>query len=144
MSSFGGKELGVMGRSRKEHELRLAIHPRHLDRVPDDLRARLARAVAANPPGVWLRATGYHEHRAGPLTLADLDVIAPLHPLRVQHQTGALWILNTAALDSLGPDAPPNFETETGRLWRADAWLRNRLGADPPALAPLGQRLVTP
>ena len=30
-----------MGRSRKEHELRLAIHPRHLDRVPDDLRARL-------------------------------------------------------------------------------------------------------
>ena len=33
--------LGVMGRSRKEHERRLAIHPRHLDRVPDDLLAHL-------------------------------------------------------------------------------------------------------
>ena len=33
--------LGVMSRSFKEHERRLAIHPRHLDRIPDDLRERI-------------------------------------------------------------------------------------------------------
>ena len=30
-----------MGRSRKENERRLAIHPRHLDRIPQDLRERI-------------------------------------------------------------------------------------------------------
>jgi alanine dehydrogenase len=30
-----------MGRSRKENERRLALHPRHLARIPEDLRARI-------------------------------------------------------------------------------------------------------
>jgi alanine dehydrogenase len=30
--------LGVMGRSRKENERRLPLHPQHLGRIPDDLR----------------------------------------------------------------------------------------------------------
>ncbi|TWP48003.1 alanine dehydrogenase [Lentzea tibetensis] len=33
--------LGVIGRSRKENELRLPIHPLHLDRIDADLRARI-------------------------------------------------------------------------------------------------------
>ena len=33
--------LGVMARSRKENERRLALHPRHLDRIPDDLRSHI-------------------------------------------------------------------------------------------------------
>jgi len=33
--------LGVLGTSRKENEHRLPIHPRHLDRIDDDLRARI-------------------------------------------------------------------------------------------------------
>ena len=33
--------LGVMARSLKEHERRLAIHPRHLGRIPEDLRGRV-------------------------------------------------------------------------------------------------------
>ena len=33
--------LGVMGRSRKENERRLALHPRHLARIPEDVRARI-------------------------------------------------------------------------------------------------------
>ena len=32
--------LGVVATSRKEHERRLAIHPRHLDRIDPDLRSR--------------------------------------------------------------------------------------------------------
>jgi alanine dehydrogenase len=33
--------LGVMARSLKEHERRLALHPQHLGRIPDDLRERI-------------------------------------------------------------------------------------------------------
>ena len=33
--------LGVMGRSQKENEHRLGLHPRHLERVPADLRERM-------------------------------------------------------------------------------------------------------
>ena len=33
--------LGVLGRSRKENEHRLPLHPRHLGRVPEDLRAQI-------------------------------------------------------------------------------------------------------
>ena len=33
--------LGVMGRSQKENEHRLALHPAHLERVPVDLRQRM-------------------------------------------------------------------------------------------------------
>ncbi|HZC69235.1 MAG TPA: N(5)-(carboxyethyl)ornithine synthase [Jatrophihabitans sp.] len=33
--------MGVMGRSSKEHERRLALHPEHLARIPDELRTRI-------------------------------------------------------------------------------------------------------
>jgi alanine dehydrogenase len=44
--SVGGADgrplsLGVMGRSLKENERRLPLHPRHLDRIPEDLRERV-------------------------------------------------------------------------------------------------------
>jgi predicted amidohydrolase YtcJ len=62
----------------------------------------------------------------------------------VQHQTGSLWVLNSAALETLGAgEDPPGLERDSGRLWRGDAWLRSRLAADPPALAPVGARLAT-
>ena len=57
--------------------------------------------VGGRPAGAWLRVTGYHETMAGPLTRAELDALAPAHRLRVQHQTGALWVLNSAALDAV-------------------------------------------
>lgn len=135
------------------HLLALAAQRDSVDlsaaRSAAEMRARLAEALAARPPGAWLRATGYHERLAGDLGRAELDALAPRHPLRVQHQTGALWRLNTAALAALGPldDAPPGVERDprgqpTGRLWRADAWLRERLPPSPPPLAPMGARLA--
>ena len=37
----GPLTLGVMGRSSKENEHRLALHPEHLTRIPADLRSRI-------------------------------------------------------------------------------------------------------
>jgi predicted amidohydrolase YtcJ len=108
----------------------------------------LREALAARPPGAWLRVTGYHERMAGDLDRDVLDRIAPGNPLRVQHQTGSLWILNSLAIEALAAEAaPPEAERDaegrlTGRVWRGDAWLRARLAADPPDLAPLGRTLA--
>lgn len=105
--------------------------------------ARIAEGLAGRPPGAWLRVLDYHEAMAGELTRADLDALAPGHRLRVQHQTGSLWMFNSLALEALGPgEAPPGLEREAGRLWRGDAWLRERIGAQPPPLAPIGRRLA--
>lgn len=116
-------------------------------RGPDAFARRLTDWLAARPPGHWARVTGWREHHHGPLDRAALDRLAPAHPVRVQDQTGALWILNSAAMARLGGDWPEATERDpggeaTGRLWRGDAWLRARIGVVPPPLAPLGARLA--
>ena len=111
--------------------------------TPQAFAARIAEAIAGKPPGDWVRVLGYHETIVGELTRADLDALAPRHRLRVQHQTGSLWILNSLALAALGPgDDPPSLERATGRVWRGDAWLRTRISAEPPPLAPIGAQLA--
>jgi len=112
--------------------------------TPAGFAARIAEATAARPPGAWVRVLGYHESLAGELTRDELDVLAPRHRLRVQHQTGSLWILNSLAIAALGEgEDPASFERDAGRVWRGDAWLRSRIGAEPPPLAPIGRQLAS-
>lgn len=105
---------------------------------PLDLATRLRV-----PGSGWLRATGYHEHLCGPLDRDALDRIAPDRPVRVQHQTGSVWFLNSAAfalLDLAG--APPGVDATRGRIERADDWLRRQIGQTTPDLAPVGRALA--
>jgi predicted amidohydrolase YtcJ len=113
----------------------------------DAFRTRIAAAAAMRPPGAWLRVTGYHEAMAGELSRLELDACAPAHPLRVQHQTGSLWILNSRGLDAVGDLGSPVVERDaggkpTGRIWRGDAWLRQQIGEHAPPLASVGRRLA--
>jgi predicted amidohydrolase YtcJ len=129
------------------HILALAAREASIDlsemRNASALERALQDAALARSPGAWIRAVGYHEAQVGELSRADLDRLCPNHPVRVQHQTGALWILNSAALAALGEgDDPPGLERNAGRLWRGDGWLRTRIGHDPPPLAPVGRRLA--
>jgi predicted amidohydrolase YtcJ len=101
------------------------------------LRAGVARAG----PGRWVRAVNYHESVAGDLDRHRLDRWVPAQPLRVQHRTGALWVLNSAALAAVRVEGAqhPGIERDeagvpTGRLWRADDWLAGAVGpVSPPA-----------
>ncbi len=111
----------------------------------------LARALAAaEPVAGWIRGTGYHESVAGPLDRASLDALGPALPVRVQHRSGAAWLLNSAALAALGLDAgvdAPGVERDargraTGRLFDLDRWLRGRLPASTPDLRQAGRRLA--
>ncbi|MBV9996851.1 MAG: amidohydrolase family protein [Caulobacteraceae bacterium] len=112
------------------------------------LAERIRAWAARRPPGSWLRATGYHERTAGQLDRDDLDRLAPDHPLRVQDQSGGLWVLNGPALALVGAEqGPPCVERDaggrpTGRIWRGDAWLGERIGRAFPPLARVGAALA--
>jgi predicted amidohydrolase YtcJ len=82
-------------------------------------RAGLATALACAEAGEdgWIRAVGYHDSVAGPLDRAVLDALAPTVPLRVQHRSGLLWILNSAGLVRVGLAGHPD-----GRLRSTDSW----------------------
>jgi predicted amidohydrolase YtcJ len=115
----------------------------------------LRRALRAAPggPGTWIRAVGYHESVAGELDRHALDQLVADRPLRLQHRSGALWMLNSAGLARIGLDpgpdhVPAGVERDqsgrpTGRLYRLDGWLRDRLGTpEPPDLAGVGRALA--
>ncbi|MDF3310044.1 amidohydrolase family protein [Rhodococcus sp. T2V] len=115
-------------------------------RTPEDL----ARALDTAPGGGWIRGVGYVETVAGMLDAASLDRLHARRPVRLQHRSGALWMLNSAAcaLAGLASAEHPGIERDdsgrpTGRLWRADAWLRERLPATgPPPLDTVGTDLA--
>jgi predicted amidohydrolase YtcJ len=67
-------------------------------------RAALTEVLATSVAGDdgWIRAIGYHDSVAGPLDRAALDALLPTVPLRVQHRSGVLWILNSAGLARVG------------------------------------------
>lgn len=100
----------------------------------------------------WIRGFGYYESVAGSLDRDRLDTWLDDRPLRVQHRTGALWMLNSLAVDELGLDAVrdvPGIERgangrATGRLFDLDGWVRDRLpAASPPDLAAVGRHLAS-
>jgi predicted amidohydrolase YtcJ len=106
---------------------------------PPQVRERTALAAAladaeAGDDG-WIRAVGYHDSVAGPLDRDALDAIAPTTPLRIQHRSGVLWILNSAGLNRVGLAGHPD-----GRLRSADSW-SDVLGRSETNLADLSGRL---
>jgi predicted amidohydrolase YtcJ len=134
----------------------LVVGPPTVRSAPAFLAA-LRSADAALPPGEWIRATGYHESVAGEIDGRWLDGAVGRRPVRVQHRSGAAWILNGAAAVAVGLDdaAVAGVERDehgrpTGRLFRADEWLRARvpvmavdLGAVGAELASYGVTAVT-
>lgn len=99
---------------------------------PDELRAALHEA----PGDGWLRGYGYHESVAGEIDRDWLDRNGPNRPIRLQHRTGRLWIMNGAALDAL--HIAPSLTQEQrraltphdGRLFDVDALLRQAIKTD--------------
>lgn len=100
-------------------------------------------------PGEWLRAVGL-EDRHGTVDRERLDHLAPGRPVRVQHRSGAAWVLSSAGLATA--DGPGRFgargadggeqgaDPGDGWLYRVDdvaSWPK-----DLPDLTPIGERLA--
>lgn len=101
---------------------------------PAEFDAIISAAAAGASPQTWLRITGWYEHPAGAIDRRRLDVLTGPVPVRVQHRSGAMWVLNSAALRQADVDTcdMPGVERDlhgvpTGRLMRLDDWLRARL-----------------
>jgi predicted amidohydrolase YtcJ len=101
-------------------------------------RADLANVLSGSQAGDdgWIRAIGYHDSVAGPLDRAVLDALVPSVPLRVQHRSGVLWILNSAGLARVGLADHPD-----GRVRSADPRWSDALNRRDTSLADLSSRL---
>jgi predicted amidohydrolase YtcJ len=102
----------------------------------DDLAAVLRTAADERPAGSWLRAIGAGGRGFEALDRDGLDRVVGNRPVRIQHRSGALWLLNSAAIDELGVAGWTEAGVErdaagrpTGRLWRLDDRLRAALPA---------------
>lgn len=116
---------------------------------PPKVTTRNDLAEALSQPGTdWLRGIGYHESVMGLPGAAELDELAGNRPVRIQHRSGRMWLLNSAALEILlqKAPAPPGLEIEagnyTGRLFEEDEWLRRTLSAAPPGFSEVGAELA--
>ena len=138
-----------------DHHIHLLAFAASLDSVPcgppavtsaRELAETLQARQAARPGG-WIRGVGYHPSVAGDIDRHWLDRILPSSPVRIQHRSGRLWIMNTRALDRVASaDAPTPLEMIdgqlTGRLYDADGWLRDRIGTIIPPLGRASQFLL--
>ena len=136
------------------HLAAMAAHDQSFDltgRSPD-----LALALLDCHPDEngWIRIVGYDDVTHGELDRYRLDALTGDVPTRVQHRSGALWVVNTAAASRLevAEAAHPGIERDgegapTGRLWRADHWLSDAVARSQPrrrrlSLRTVGQRLA--
>jgi predicted amidohydrolase YtcJ len=110
-----------------------------------DVTSGLDALAAAAPGSGWVRGVGGDDA----LDATVLDEIVRERPVRVQHHSGAMWVLNSAGLAAIGAAAANESGIErdasgspTGRLWRLDDWLGAQIDDEPPDLAPLGRQLT--
>ena len=104
---------------------------------PPEVSGETELIQALNKAGEgWLRGVGYHRSVAGEIDRAWLDDNGPNRPIRIQHRSGRLWILNSLAMAALDIAEPPD-----GRLLDSDISLRTK--SQFPDLKPLINRLLS-
>ncbi len=78
----------------------------------EEALARVARRVAHTPPGAWIVGRGWLQERWGRFPVAaDLDAVAPGHPVALWARSGhALWVnreaMRRAGITAETPDPP--------------------------------------
>ena len=114
------------------------------ERALDEVVAQL-RATQTD----WVRGINYHESLAGELTARDIDQWVSDRPVRIQHRSGIVWYLNSAALQAVDADAAdlPGIERDAngrpnGRLFRMDQWLGTRTTSPILDLGPVSAALA--
>jgi len=113
----------------------------------ETFRSALERATVDQ--NGWLRGIGYHDSVAGRLEKNDIDEIISDVPVRIQHRSGRLWIMNALAVQMLAAHSefrPAEFQDflETGRLQDDDSCLKRVTGSGaPPPLADVANLLLS-
>jgi predicted amidohydrolase YtcJ len=83
----------------------LNLSPRESIHAISDIQDRIRNFAYGQPTGTWVRGKGYNEfyiaERRHP-SRWDLDVAAPLHPVKLTHRSGHAHVLNSLALELVG------------------------------------------
>lgn len=111
--------------------------------------AELASALANAVGSGWIRGIGFHESVLQGLDRHWLDRYEPDRPVRIQHRTGRLWILNSTGLQEiaklaahLAPHEASRLSSEDGRLYDVDELLSSLTRQQPPDLAAASRQLA--
>ena len=112
---------------------------------PEELILTLHQA----PGSDWLRGIGFHDSVCANIDRVWLDQHGPYRPIRIQHRSGRLWVLNSLGLaliqeraDALAGHERRRLKVENGRLYDVDELISNLTRSDPPALMTASQRLA--
>lgn len=137
-----------------DHHVHLASYAASLNSVrcgpPEVNSADELRACLHAQPGTdWLRGTGFHDSVLPDLDRQWLDRNGPDRPVRVQHRSGRLWILNSAGLDAinsaaakLSPSEQRRIQSDDGRLYDLDRLVGKLIPKEPPDMRQASQRLA--
>jgi predicted amidohydrolase YtcJ len=96
-----------------------------------DLEALLRQQDSGAEP-TWIRGVGYHERVAGEINRAWLDRVVKRRPIRIQHRSGRLWIMNSRAVELLVSRADALGQVlegaEDGRFFDQDVFIGRLIG----------------
>lgn len=111
----------------------------------------LAQKIAArrNDHPKEIRGINYHASQHDMIDRFWLDRVCVDIPVRIQHQSGRLWIMNSSAIAQINSSAtyPDGVERDergklTGRFYHADTWLRDNLPRVLPDLKDVSCKLA--
>jgi len=112
----------------------------------------LTVALRQFPGNDWIRGYGFHDSVCAGLDRVWLDLNGPARPIRIQHQSGKLWVLNSLALQLLDihvsqvlPDGVERAAdgSLTGRFYDLDTWLGAKWGRQRLSLKALSAELAS-
>lgn len=138
----------------QDHHMHLMSYAASFDSVrcgPPDVNSEdeLATCLNNHPGTGWLRGVGYHESVRPDLDKHWLDANGPDRPIRLQHRSGRLWILNSAGLDIIraaatGLEAHEQIRLagDDGRLYDVDELLGHLTRAAPPPIGRASRQLA--
>ena len=137
-----------------DHHIHLMAYATALDSVPCGppqvgvVAELIDRLKQAEPrPDGWIRGIGYHESLAGSIDRSWLDRVRSDVPIRVQHRSGRLWMLNSAGLarltDSIRCANPQyGYAFDSGRFFDLDAVLGAEWGRSEPSIGAASRQLA--
>ena len=134
-----------------DHHIHLMAYAAALDSVacgpprvhtPEQLIEALAGA-RPNEDG-WIRGIGYHQSVAGNIDCHWLDRHLPGIPVRVQHRSGRLWVVNSAGLQRLASACANGLVSgdDDGRFYDQDAALGKVWSQTAPSVRVASGRLA--